>query len=137
LSVVLDCSIAIAWLMPDEAAPEAEQVIARAMREGAYVPALFSLEVANVLLVNARRERIPPSTVAAALTDLRTLNLRQDPAASNDRLDEVIVLAERHGLTSYDAAYLELARRLDVELATLDRPLRLAAREAGVKLFAP
>lgn len=98
------------------------------------MPALFLAEVANVLLVSSRRGRI--SSPLTFFADLLQLELRQDGAASVEALAQSIVLAERHALTVYDATYLELARRLGRPLATLDKPMRRAATEAGVPLFA-
>jgi predicted nucleic acid-binding protein len=135
LSFVIDCSIAVAWLMPDEQAAIADSAIARVMVEGADVPNLFPTEVGNVFLVNVRRRRWPYASVAPALADLQALEIRQDTGAATDRLRDVVALAERHGLTVYDAAYLELALRLAAPLATLDNELRDAARAAGAVLL--
>lgn len=135
MSLVLDSSIAIAWLMPDEAAETADRAILRTMDEGADVPALFGLEVANVLLVSMRRQRIAPEAVAAGLTDLSAIEIRAEAAPSISTLREISDLAARHRLTAYDAAYLELARRLGATLATLDVPLATAARAESVAVF--
>lgn len=121
--------------MPDEHQAAADQAMAQVSRDGADVPSLFLLEVANVLTVNARRGRI--ASPLTFLIDLIDLELRQDASASNDTLGQAVVLAERHGLTVYDAVYLELARRLRCPLATLDIQLARAATAAGVALFVP
>ena len=105
------------------------------MDEGADVPALFGLEVANVLLVSMRRQRIAPEAVAAGLTDLSAIDIRAEAAPSISTLREISDLAARHRLTAYDAAYLELARRLGATLATLDVPLATAARAESVAVF--
>jgi predicted nucleic acid-binding protein len=137
LNLIIDCSIAVAWLMPDEAAPAADAAVGRAVQDGADIPALFMLEVANVLLTNARRGRITQAAAILGLVDLRRLDLRQDVAAFDERLDEVVALSQQFGLTAYGAGYLELALRLGSTLATLDVPLANAARIAGVPLFGP
>ena len=137
MSLVIDCSIAVAWLMPDEAASVADAAIRQVIADGAVIPALFLLEVANVLQVNARRKRISQAAVWFGLADIRRLDLRQDPEASGTALREIVTLSERHELTTYDASYLELAIRLGMPLATLDVPLANAARAAGVPLFTP
>jgi len=132
LSLVPDSSIAIAGLMPDEAAELADRAILSAIAEGADVPALFGLEVANVLLVSVRRQRIAPEADAAGLTDLSAIEIRAQAAPSISTLHEISDLARRQRLTAHDAAYLELARRLG---ATLDVPLAAAARAENVAVF--
>ena len=136
MTLVLDSSIAIAWLMPDEAAETADLAIRRAIDEGAVVPALFGLEVANVLLVSMRRQRIALEAVAAGLTDLSAIEIRAEAAPTITTLREISDLAARHRLTAHDAAYLELARRLGATLATLDVSLATAARAERVAVFA-
>ncbi len=135
MSLVIDCSVAVAWLMPDEAAPLADHAMALVVREGADVPTQFLSEVGNVLLVNVRRRRIPLPMVFQGLDDLTSLALRPDGLAVSERIAETARIAQRYGLTVYDATYLELALRLSAPLATLDAPLAKAARSAGVRLF--
>jgi len=133
LSLVIDCSVAIAWLMPDEEDGVADEAIRAVIANGADVPGLFFSEVANVLLVNQRRGRLP--SALSFLADVLELEIRRDAGSSPEAIAQSLVLAERHGLTVYDATYLELARRLRAPLATLDTALRRAAVEAGVPLF--
>ena len=135
MSLVIDCSVAVAWLMPDEAAPLADHAMALVVREGADVPTLFLSEVGNVLLANVRRRRIPLPIVFQGLADLTSLLFRPDGVAVSERIAETARIAQRYGLTVYDATYLELALRLSAPLATLDAPLAKAARTAGVRLF--
>lgn len=132
MSLVIDSSIAVAWLLPDEQATEADRAIAEVMSGGADVPAHFFAEVANLLAVSERHRRI--SSALMLLADLSVLDFRRDGAGSFEPVAQAVVLASRHGLTVYDAMYLELARRLGAPLATLDNPLRRAAVEAGVRL---
>lgn len=135
MSLVVNSSIIVAWLMPDEDDAVAVHAIQEIIRSGADVPSLFLSEVANVLTVNSRRGRIgSPMTF---LTDLLGLEFREDSGASFEAVSRAVVLAERHGLTVYDATYLELALRLGRPLATLDKPLARAATDAGVPLFVP
>ena len=133
MSLVIDCSIAVCWLLPDEEAEAADRAIRAVIASGAHVPAAFTFEVANVLLVNERRGRI--STALAYLADLHELDIQTDAGSRMDATAQSVVLAQRHGLTVYDAAYLELAVRLGLPLATLDKQLRRAAEAAGVPLF--
>jgi predicted nucleic acid-binding protein len=137
LRLVIDSSIAISWLMPDEDAGAADRAMAEAMAEGADVPALFGFEVANVLVVNARRKRLSPDALASSLADLSCIDIRSEPAPAPDVLRAISGLAAQHGLTVYDAAYLELARRLGAPLATLDGRLREAAAAEKLSLFEP
>ena len=123
--------------MPDEASPTADTAIRQVIASGADVPALFLLEVANVLRVNSRRGRMTPAAVWSGMADIRRLDLRQDFEAYGASLGEILTLSERYELTAYDASYLELAIRHGTELATLDLPLARAARAAGVALFTP
>ena len=101
------------------------------LEDEAVVPALWWFEVRNILVVNERRGRIEVTDSDAFLSDLARLPVRIDNNP-NDRL--VVTLARRHGLTAYDAAYLDLAVRLAVPIATLDRALGTAARTEGLAL---
>jgi predicted nucleic acid-binding protein len=131
--LIIDSSIAVCWLLPDEQHVLAEAAIREVVGSGADVPAHFILEVANVLLVSQRRKRI--NSAPTYFADLLDLEIRTDTAGATEAAAQTLVLADRHGLTVYDAAYLELARRLGAPLATLDQALRRAAQDAGVPLF--
>jgi predicted nucleic acid-binding protein len=101
------------------------------------VPHLWGLEVANVLLVAERRGRISTEDVNRACTNLLSLPIAVDPVARDRALTTVLRLARLHGLTSYDAAYLELAIRHDLSIATLDAALTVAAESEGVERWRP
>ena len=96
------------------------------------MPAIWWSEVRNLLLIGERHDRIDPSGTAGFLADLETMSIGIDQAPVSEA---VLALARTHGLTVYDAAYLELARRLGAPLATLDRKLAAAAWAAGVVLL--
>lgn len=132
---VLDSSVALAWVLPDESSPAADAVIERLAVEAAVVPALWPFEIANVLVVAQRRGRLTAKHAAAALGHLRALPIEIDAAAPDDRLPAILSLAERLDLTAYDAAYLELAQRLDAPLATLDERLRAATIRAKIPVL--
>lgn len=134
--VVVDASTAIAWVMRDEASPEAQAALAAVVEEGAVVPALWHWEVANVLLANMRRGRIPRESVHWALSMMASLPVRCDDGVPHGVATSVLPLAERTGLTVYDASYLELAIRREARLATLDDALAKAARDHGVVVVA-
>lgn len=128
---VLDASIAACWLFEDEDHPHASDALARVRKDEARVPSLWWFEVRNMLLVNERRARVSETDTAAFLGALSRLAISIDRTPG----EEVLGLARRHRLTVYDAAYLELARREGLPLATLDRDLAGAARVEGVALI--
>ena len=102
---------------------------------GAWVPAFWRLEVANVLEMNVRRGRHPAAFRDAALADLAALPIAVDAETDRQAWGATLRLAARHRLTLYDAAYLELAQRRGLPLATLDRELRVAGTAEGVILL--
>ena len=132
--LVLDSSITLAWVLDDETAG-AESTLELMDVERAIVPAHWILEVTNGLRMAVRRQRLNLENVSQLMKQLRTLPLRVDPETEVMGWNEIPALAERFELTTYDAAYLELAMRLNAPLATLDQDLARAAREAGVALF--
>ena len=132
MSVVLDCSIALNWVMPDESSPLAETVLQRVAVDGGTVPALFRIEVGNALLLAVRRKRITTEFRGRAFERIGALPLKQDADGADSIWTSCVDLADTHGLSLYDATYLELAKRLGLPLATLDARLANAARQAGV-----
>jgi predicted nucleic acid-binding protein len=112
VSLVLDSSVTLSWLYSDELTPATQQVLDRVVAEGAWVASLWRLEVANSLQSAVRRERISKEFRDAALTDLSLLNIMIDPDTDTFAWSATLRLAERCGLTLYDAAYLELAHVL-------------------------
>jgi predicted nucleic acid-binding protein len=131
--IVVDASIAAAWLLPEEDSDAAEAVIAT-LSGRPPVPSLFWHEARNILIMAERRGRIETGEAAAAIGRLRRLPL-EDAGAGPD--GAVLALAMAHGLTAYDAAYLALARERDLPLATLDQKLAAAARREHVPLLGP
>jgi predicted nucleic acid-binding protein len=132
LSIVLDCSVAMNWLMPDESSPFAEEVLERVALDGAFVPPLFKVEVGNALLLAVRRKRITPGTRRMAFDRIGALPLKEDGQGAAHVWTDCVDLADKHGLSLYDATYLELAIRLRKPLATLDDRLADAARQANL-----
>jgi predicted nucleic acid-binding protein len=116
----------------DEVTPAIQEVFDQVAEQGAAVPGLWRLEVANSLTMAARRGRIDPPFRAAALDDLAVLDIAVDAETDARAWRETLDLAERHRLSLYDAAYLERPLRLRLPLATLDADLRAAARAEGV-----
>jgi predicted nucleic acid-binding protein len=131
---VLDNSVAMVWGFDDEADPYAEAVLDLMPTARAHVPALWPLEVANVLLVGERRRRITPADTAKFLSLLGTFPIVVDDETSARAWNDSLALARAQKLSVYDAAYLELAMRRGLPLATLDDKLNVAAAAVGVPL---
>jgi predicted nucleic acid-binding protein len=134
VSLVLDSSATLAWVFGGETTEAIGAVFEAVASRGAWVPALWRLEVANVLEMGVRRGRHDSVFRDATLADLALLPIKLDPETDRHAWSATALLAARHGLTLYDAAYLELARRKDLPLATLDEALRAAAAVEGVLL---
>lgn len=133
---VLDASVALAWCFPDESSPGAEKLLdSMAAGSKAIVPAMWPFEVANALLTAERRKRISIAQVTATLKKLALLPIAVDAIQVESVFGDVLAVARQGNLTEYDAAYLELAMREALPLATLDDHLRRAARNAGVSLL--
>jgi len=132
MAFVLDASITACWAFQDEDHPDAALALDRMRTEEAVVPCLWWFEVRNILVVNERRRRIGESDTAAFLLNLSRIRVRLDRLPEGDA---VLRLARTHRLSVYDAAYLELAQREGLPLATLDADLRRAAAEEGVALL--
>jgi predicted nucleic acid-binding protein len=129
---VLDASIAVAWCFEDEADPEVDALLDGRKARGAVVPALWPLEVANVLVQAERRGRITMTTVDGRLAAFEALPITVDTTSWRRTGAAALALARLHGLTTYDAAYLELAIRQRLPLATKDKALRRTAAAVGV-----
>jgi predicted nucleic acid-binding protein len=132
---VLDNSISIAWCFEDETSPYADAVLDRLTSTRAIVPALWPLEAANALLMGERRKRTTEAKVARWIGFLASLPITIDDATNAHAWGDTLSLARGHNLTAYDAAYLELAVRLGLPLATLDARLKAAAEAVGVALY--
>jgi predicted nucleic acid-binding protein len=132
MSFVVDASVAACWLLPDERHPVADAAFTRIANDQATAPGLFWFELRNMFIVNERHGRLDSAVTAQALRLLRTLPIAIDANAEEDVL---MRLARTHRLTVYDAAYLELAHRRGLALATLDAALATAARAEAVPLI--
>lgn len=132
MAFVLDASVTACWAFRDEQHPDADLAFIRVRTEEAVVPSLWWFEVRNILVVNERRNRISESDTNAFLLSLSRLRMRVDREPNESA---VLRLARMHRLSVYDAAYLELADREHLPLATLDLALRNAAASEGVALI--
>lgn len=136
---VLDASITLAWCFPDESNQIADYV-ADTFKQGkiARVTSFWSHEVLNALLVGEKRKRISEALVQIFIDDLIKLPIVIDfPQPSTVVFTKIQSLCREYGLTPYDAAYLELAIRNELPLATIDKALQKAAIAAGVELLQP
>ncbi|HVY84478.1 MAG TPA: type II toxin-antitoxin system VapC family toxin [Caulobacterales bacterium] len=134
MSIVIDASVAACWIFENEATPATDALLARVRDSGGIVPVLWNWEMANLLIAGVRRARLSMADAAAFLGDLALLPIVIDTEAPARAWRETFLLAQTHALTAYDAAYLELAQRAGLELASKDGELCAAARSAGVKL---
>lgn len=134
-AVVLDASMTMAWFFEGELTDTARQALWSVTQEGAVVPAIWHAEIANALAMGLRRNRIDEAFCTDCFNDLRQMDIVTDPETNARLWTETMGLATRHRLSVYDAAYLELAGRLGLPLATLDRALAHAANVAGVNVF--
>ena len=133
---VPDASATLPWRFEDEATEWTEALLERLQGgEEVRVPAHWPLEVANALLTACRRGRVTAIQVSEFIEDLGALPILLEPPGSPAQWPAILALAERHRLTAYDAAYLELAQRAGLPLATLDEDLQRAARAEGVALL--
>ena len=132
MSFVLDNSVALAWCFEDEQTPATDALLDRLVREGATAPQLWPLEALNGLLTAERRKRITRDDRLRLAGLLADLPITIDVETAERTWTATARLAEAHGLTAYDAAYLEVALRLGLPLATRDAALVVAAWAVGV-----
>jgi predicted nucleic acid-binding protein len=135
LSLVLDSSLALSWYFVDEQTPAAMSVLDRVVAEGAVVTPVWRYEIANVLEFARRKDRVDSLFRDASLSDLEVLDIVVDDVCDAHVWSSSLKLAERYALTVYDAAYLELAQRRRLPLATLDRALIRASEASGTPVI--
>jgi predicted nucleic acid-binding protein len=132
---VLDASVAVAWCFDDEATKFTEGVLDLISAGGeALVPSIWPLELANALLMAERRKRIALAKVTALLLRIAELPISVRATDAKQAFEQILPMARHQGLSQYDAAYLELAVREGLALATLDGELQRAAKAVGVEL---
>ena len=135
MAFVLDCSVTMAWIFPDEATELTDGLRESLVRGSAFVPSLWPVEVGNVLLVATRRGRVDVAEWSGIRQFLEALPIEIDPISVSNTIGASLDLAHRHQLSLYDAMYLELAVRVKMPLATLNRALGAAGRDAGVEVL--
>ena len=133
--VVLDASIVLAWAFPDEQFGQSDRLLEQLQVETAIVPGHWILEVTNGLLIAARRGRLAPNEDLEILQRIAELSVQTDNETAQRGWRDIPLLAQELSLSTYDAAYLELALRRQAPLATLDQRLAAAASEVGVEVW--
>jgi predicted nucleic acid-binding protein len=133
--LVLDASVTVSWCFPERRTDFTTRVLREIADGFAVVPGLWSLEVANALVVAERKGYLKASQVEAFLRDLEELPKQVENPRSEQVFGRTLELARAHKLSAYDACYLELAERMGLPLATLDSELVKAAKKAGVALL--
>lgn len=132
---MLDASMALSWFFEDEQTPAGRAAMDHAIERGAIAPSLWKLEVANVLRMSVRRGRCTMAFADQTIADLIDLDVEIDSEMADHAWAATRALAHDRGLTLYDAAYLEVALRRALPLATCDKRLDAAARGLGLTVL--
>ena len=135
MSLILDASAALAWVYQDEITDLSQEILDRVTAGGAWVPAMWRLEIANGLQIGIRRGRIDAAYRDEALSTLALYDIKMDADTWLQAWGMTVRLADRFGLTLYDAAYVELAQRRSLPLASFDDQMRTAAQALGLDLI--
>jgi predicted nucleic acid-binding protein len=132
---ILDCSVTVAWFFKDEHDDSIMNLLISTKTLGAVVPALWNLEIRNALLYSERKGRLTSIETTDCFTRLANLPISVEPSPSDLILDDILKIARHYKLTVYDAAYLELALRRKLPLASKNEELRHAAGKAGLDIL--
>lgn len=133
MSFILDASVTLSWCFSDEMTPAAVSLLKKLEHEEACVPEIWALEVGNILIMAEKKKRISYANMMEFISLLTELNIRTDKETSVKGLHEILLVAHANHLTTYDAAYLELALRTGFPLASKDQHLCKVAKSLGVK----
>lgn len=133
--IVIDASVALAWCFPDEASEYADAVLVALENQPIIVPSIWSVEITNALLVGERRKRIRQPEIRQFVDLLKGLRIVENGQPFADTISNILPLTRECKLSAYDAAYLDVAIRNAVPIATLDASLQRAARTTGSKIF--
>jgi predicted nucleic acid-binding protein len=132
---VVDASITLAWCFTDEATEKSQALLRRVIDDGCMAPGIWPIECANILIAAERTGRVSAADLKENIAKLQSLDVEVDDEMPARSFTDILHLARQHRLTSYDAAYLELALRRKLPLATKDKQLQETARRAGVALI--
>jgi predicted nucleic acid-binding protein len=134
---VVDNSVVMSWCFQDEGNDYADSILESLESGHAFVPAVWPLEVGNVLLIAERKERISQASAVRFLALLSGLPIIVEQETPDRMLKEIVSVAREHSLSTYDASYLDLAMRLDLPLATKDTSLLKACKRSKVPVYKP
>ncbi len=134
---VLDNSVVMSWFFKDESNRYAQDVFDGLLTDEAIVPTVWPLEFGNALLIAERKKRLTEPDTVRFLSLIKTFPIVVDHDTHDQTLNEVVLLARTHRLTTYDASYLDLAMRLELPIATLDADLAKAAKKCEVPAYRP
>lgn len=135
MAFVVDASVTLTWCYKDEANSKTEKVLQRAIQETLHVPAIWTTEIVNALMIGERRGRASSSTVKEFLDRMAILSIDIDHLGRVASFAQYPSLCRAYGLTAYDASYLELALRLQLPLAALDKKIVRAAQTLNLPLL--
>ena len=133
--IVIDASVALAWCFQDEASEYADGVLVALEGLAILVPALWSAEITNAVLMAERRKRVKQPEIRRFVELLDGLTVIMDSQSVAENVSNILPIAREYGLSAYDAAYLDVAVRHGVPLATLDSALQKAGRKAGIEIL--
>jgi predicted nucleic acid-binding protein len=134
---VVDNSVVMAWCFEDEADDYADVVLESLDAGMAFAPAIWPLEVGNVLLVAERKKRLSEAALIRFLALINNLPITVEQETPERMLKEIVSLARAHNLSTFDASYLDLAMRLGLPIATRDASVMKAAKKCRVQAFQP
>ena len=132
---VLDASVALAWFFGDEATSATTALLEQLNDTPAIVPSIWFLEISNALVFAEQKKRLTYAAAVQFLDLITNLPIQMDEELVTSRFYDIFTLAHSEKLTTYDAAYLELAMRHGISLATKDMKLRAVAKRLGVKIL--
>jgi predicted nucleic acid-binding protein len=132
---VIDNSVVMSWCFQDETSKYTDAILDYLEQATAYVPAIWPLEVSNVLLVAERRKRLSQSDSSRFISLLLELPIIVEPESPERMLSEILALAREYKLSSYDASYLDIAMRKGLPIATTDKNIISAARRSSVPIL--
>jgi predicted nucleic acid-binding protein len=130
--IVLDSAIVLAWVLRERDADAAMEILDQVFASGGVVPSLWRYEVGNGILSAVRQRRVKAGQIEKVVANLAEIPVEVDRRGEDLAWTRILALAQRHALTAYDAAYLELATRRGLMMATLDRALAKAAASEGI-----
>ena len=134
MEIVIDSSLALAWALPDETSARADRLLGRLREEDVlWVPALWWYEIANALMMAERRRRLKEVDRLALIRLYEHLPIQTDSYLTTHTVREIQTLALSHHLSAYDAAYVELASRKAIALASLDKRIVQASQDLGLE----